>query len=94
MTATQFDVSIWTVIDFWFEKKTQPLSAAMDTDKKVISLNHQKKFEELTNFVENTSTEEVNKQVEGCDEHKPTSRYYQREFHHFRSSFNSFSFIY
>lgn len=31
----------------------------MDTDKKIISFNQQKKYEELTNLVEKTSTEEV-----------------------------------
>lgn len=35
----------------------------METDKKIISLNHQKNYEELTNLVDNTSTEEVYKQI-------------------------------
>lgn len=33
----------------------------MDTEKSIISLNQQKKYEELTNLVKNTNTEEVNK---------------------------------
>lgn len=31
----------------------------MDTGKTIISLNYQKKYEELTDFVKNTSTKEV-----------------------------------
>lgn len=47
------------LVMFCILKKSQPLSVEMDTDKTIISLNQQKKYEELTNLVKNTSTEEV-----------------------------------